>query len=59
MPMGGGGKWSILGSKMIHPHNSGSTSSISFTFAQLKGPRGMIVPDPSEWLRSPTSINAR
>ena len=38
-----GGKWSILGSKMIHPHNSRSVPSISFNFAQLKGPRGMII----------------
>ena len=27
---------------MIPPHNSGSLQSISFNFAQLKGPRDMI-----------------
>ena len=42
IPMGGG-KWSILGWNMIHPHNSGSVPSLSFNFAQLKGPRGMII----------------
>ena len=38
-----GSKWSILDSKMIHPHNSGSVPSISFNFAQLNGPRGMTI----------------
>ena len=38
-----GGEWSILSSKMIHPHNSGSVPSISFNFAKLNGPRGMII----------------
>ena len=28
------GKWTILGSKMVHPHNSGSAVRIFLNFAQ-------------------------
>ena len=32
------GKWTILGPKMVHPHNSGPDVRIFFNFAQSKGP---------------------
>ena len=31
---GGGGKWTVLGPKMAHPHNSGSAVRIFLNFAQ-------------------------
>ena len=37
---GGGGKWTILGPKMVHPHNSESVVTIFLNFAQSKGPIG-------------------
>ena len=41
IPMGG--KWCLLDLEMILSHNPGSLPSISFNFAQLNGPRGMII----------------
>ena len=35
-----GGKWTILGPKMAHPHNSASAVTIFLNFAQSKGPIG-------------------
>ena len=31
------GKWAILGSKITHPHNSGSAGRIFLTFCTMKG----------------------
>ena len=38
--LGGGGKWTILGPEMVHPHNSKSDVTIFLNFAQSKGPIG-------------------
>ena len=34
------GKWTILGPKLVHPHNSGSAVRIFKNFSQGKGPIG-------------------
>ena len=31
------GKWAILGSKIMHPHNSGSAGRIFLIFCPMKG----------------------
>ena len=31
------GKWAILGPKIAHPHNSGSTGRIFLKFCRMKG----------------------
>ena len=31
---GGGGKWTTLGQRMVHPHNSGLVLGIFLNFAQ-------------------------
>ena len=31
------GKWTILGTKIAHPHNCGSTGRIFLTFCTMKG----------------------